>query len=104
MDYWRQIFTAGPILTTNSYRIIAIGREPDSDSSLSENSRRRNDVVDICRANVESTLDYLKKMHLEVVATATSGTKRRNIRLDTDSRTICYTEGNSSKRQLWSDP
>jgi chemotaxis protein CheD len=56
----------------------------------------------ICQANIESTLDYLKKKHLEVVATAVGGTRRRNVWLDIDSRTIYYTEGDSSKRQLWS--
>lgn len=58
----------------------------------------------ICQANIESTLDYLQKKHLEVVATATGGTVRRNVWLDIDSRTIYYTEGDSSKRQLWSGP
>jgi len=58
----------------------------------------------ICEDNIESTLDYLKQKHLEVVATSLGGTERRNIWLDIDSRTIYYTEGNSSKRQLWSGP
>ena len=56
----------------------------------------------ICRANIESTLDYLKERHLEVVATAVGGTVRRNVWLDIDKRTIYYTEGDSSRRQLWS--
>jgi len=55
----------------------------------------------ICRANIESTLDYLKKKHLEVVATATGGTVRRNVWLDIEHGVINYTEGDSSKRQLW---
>jgi len=56
----------------------------------------------ICETNIESTLDYLREKHLEVVATATGGTVRRNIWLDIDNGVIYYTEGDSSKRQLWS--
>ncbi len=55
----------------------------------------------ICRANIETTLDYLKDRHIEVVATALGGTERRNVWLDLDKRTIYYTEGDSSKKQLW---
>ena len=55
----------------------------------------------ICQANIESTLEYLSKKHLEVVATAIGGTIRRNVWLDTDSGIISYSEGDGDKMQLW---
>jgi chemotaxis protein CheD len=55
----------------------------------------------ICQANIDSALDYLAERHLEVVATAVGGTRRRNVWLDVDSGVIDYTEGDSDKRQLW---
>ena len=55
----------------------------------------------ICQANIESTLEYLSQKHLEVVATATGGTIRRNVWLEIDSGVIFYSEGDGGKRQLW---
>jgi len=55
----------------------------------------------VCRANIESTPDYLNKKHFEIVGTAVVGTFRRNNWLDIDKWTIYYTEGDSSKKRLW---
>jgi chemotaxis protein CheD len=55
----------------------------------------------ICRANIESTLGLLLEKCLTIAAEATGGTQRRNVRLDIDTGTITYTEGNGGEKQLW---
>ena len=60
---------------------------------------RQDDTI--CESNIKSTIEHLKKKHLEIVGEATGGTGRRNVWLDIDEGTIYYTEGDGGKRQLW---
>jgi chemotaxis protein CheD len=55
----------------------------------------------ICESNIKSTIEHLKKKHLEIVGEATGGTGRRNVWLDIDEGIIYYTEGDGGKKQLW---
>lgn len=55
----------------------------------------------ICRDNIESTLELLRKRRLKVRAKAVGGMDRRSVSLDTESGIISYTEGDGGERQLW---
>lgn len=55
----------------------------------------------ICKDNIESTLELLKRKRLRVRAQAVGGTARRSVSLDVEYGIISYTEGDSGEIQLW---
>jgi len=60
---------------------------------------RKDDTI--CKDNIESTLELLRKKHLKVSAQAVGGTNRRSVRLDVERGIVSYTEGNGAETQLW---
>jgi len=60
---------------------------------------RKDDTI--CKDNIKSTLEILKKKHLKVMAKAVGGISRRSISLDIEHGIINYTEGDGSEKQLW---
>ena len=60
---------------------------------------RENDTI--CKDNIESALEILRKKHLRVKARAVGGTNRRSVSLDVERGIVSYTEGNGSEVQLW---
>jgi chemotaxis protein CheD len=60
---------------------------------------RQDDTI--CESNIKSTIEHLRKKHLEIVGEATGGTGRRNVWLDIAEGVIYYTEGDGGKMQLW---
>ena len=55
----------------------------------------------ICKGNIESTTELLKKKHIPVRAAALGGTERKGVSLDVESGSIYYTEGDSREKLLW---
>jgi len=55
----------------------------------------------ICKDNIESTTELLKKKHIPVRAAALGGTERKSISLDVESGSIFYAEGDGKEKLLW---
>jgi len=55
----------------------------------------------ICRDNIKSVIELLRKKHLKVGAQAVGGTARRSVSLDVEHGIISCTEGDGSEMQLW---
>jgi len=60
---------------------------------------RKDDTI--CKDNIESTLELLRKKHLKVSAQAVGGINRRSASLDVERGIISYSESDSSEIQLW---
>ena len=54
----------------------------------------------ICKDNIESILELLRKKHLKVRAQAVGGTNRRSVCLDIGRGIVSYSEGNGAEMQL----
>ncbi len=54
----------------------------------------------ICKDNIESTLQLLRKKSLKVRAQAIGGTDRRSVSLDIERGIVSYSEGNGVERRL----
>jgi len=55
----------------------------------------------ICKDNIESTTELLKKKHIPVRAAALGGTERKCISLDVETGCIFYKEGDGKEKLLW---
>ena len=55
----------------------------------------------ICERNIESVTQFLKKKNIPIKASALGGTERRTVRLDVETGTVTYSEGDSPKKLLW---
>jgi len=60
---------------------------------------RKDDTI--CKDNIESTLELLRKKHLKLSAQAVGGINRRSVSLDVERGIISYSESDSSEIQLW---
>jgi chemotaxis protein CheD len=60
---------------------------------------RKEDTI--CRDNIESALELLRRRQLRVKAHAVGGTNRRSVSLDVEHGIVSYTEGNGSEMELW---
>jgi chemotaxis protein CheD len=60
---------------------------------------RQDDTI--CKDNIASVLEILKKKHLKIKAQALGGKKRRGISFDIGSGVVTYTEGDSGEVELW---
>lgn len=60
---------------------------------------RKDDTI--CKDNIQSTLELLRKKHLKVSAQAVGGINRRSVSLDVERGIISYSESDSSEIQLW---
>lgn len=60
---------------------------------------RKDDTI--CKENIESAMELLKKKHLKIKAQAVGGTNRRSVSLDIERGIVYYSEGNGSETQLW---
>jgi chemotaxis protein CheD len=60
---------------------------------------RENDSV--CQVNIDSVSQILKEKDIPVMVCALGGTKRKTVRLDVETGTVMYSEGNGSEKLLW---
>ena len=61
--------------------------------------RRKDDTI--CKDNIASVIESLKKKRIKIRAKAVGGTKRRNLFFDVEEGNISYTEGSGEKKLLW---
>ena len=61
--------------------------------------RRERDTI--CRDNIDSTRELLRKKQLKIRAQAVGGTDRRSVSLDIERGIISYTEDDGAEMQLW---
>ena len=61
--------------------------------------RREHDTI--CRDNIASARELLRKKRLKIGAQAIGGTSRRSISLDVERGIISYTEDDGAEMQLW---
>lgn len=55
----------------------------------------------ICKNNIDSVSNYLKKRNIKIKAKVLGGTERRSITFDISKGDIRYTEGDSTEKLLW---
>lgn len=55
----------------------------------------------ICNANIRSVTEILKEKSIPVRASALGGTLRRSIVMNTDTPSVCFSEGGGLKKTLW---
>ena len=60
---------------------------------------RENDTV--CQTNIDSVSQILKEKDIPVRACALGGTQRRMVRLDVETGTVMYSEGDGKGKLLW---
>ncbi len=60
----------------------------------------QKDDDSICEANIESVTELLKEKDIPVMASALGGTKRRTVRLDVETGTVTYSEGDGKEKLL----
>ena len=60
---------------------------------------RKNDTV--CQTNIDSVSQILKEKDIPVRACALGGTQRRMVRLDVETGTVMYSEGDGKGKLLW---
>ncbi len=55
----------------------------------------------ICERNIESVTELLKEKGIPIRACAVGGMERRTVRLDVETGTVTYSEGDSPEKLLW---
>ena len=55
----------------------------------------------ICERNIESVTELLKEKGIPIKASALGGMERRTVRLDVETGTVTYSEGDSPEKLLW---
>ncbi len=61
--------------------------------------QKDNDTI--CERNIESVTELLKEKGISVIASALGGMERRTVRLDVETGTVTYSEGDSKEKLLW---
>ena len=60
--------------------------------------QKENDTI--CKRNIESVTELLKEKDIPVTASVLGGTQRKMVRLDVETGTVMYSEGNGKERLL----
>lgn len=61
--------------------------------------KREDDTI--CKSNIDSTTQLLKKRRIPVRSSVLGGTERKGVFLDVESGTVSYTQGDGKEQQLW---